>query len=147
MNLVPFEPGHIGAIDAGPFERLATEGIDPDRLARGLRVPGPAFTLVDDDGVPLGAGGLMPLWRGVARGWIYASDRLRARPVQLHRAVARGLALADAAFDLHRIEISVHADFAASRRWVERLGFRFEGVMPGYGPNKDSYVRYARIKT
>jgi hypothetical protein len=144
MRIVPFEPRHLARIEAGPFERLAVEGLDFDWPASGAPIPGPAFTLIDLDGTPLGAGGLVPLWRGVAQGWIFASDRLRRHPVTLHRTVQHGLALAEAGLALHRIQITVHEDFAASRRWVERLGFRFEGRMPGYGPNRDTYLRYAR---
>lgn len=117
-----------------------------DRLPHDFSMPGPAFTLIAEDRCVLGCGGLVPLWRGVAQGWIYASDRLRGHPVALHRTVYRALAAAEAALGLHRIEISVHADFAASRRWVAHLGFHCEGAMPGFGPNKDTYYRYARTK-
>jgi hypothetical protein len=144
MRIVPFEPRHLARIAPGPFERLAVEGIEFDWPASGVAIPGPAFTLIDSDGTPLGAGGLVPLWRGVVQGWVFASDQLRRRPLVLHRAVRRGLAMAETGLGLHRIQITVHEDFAASRRWVERLGFRFEGRMPGYGPNRDTYLRYAR---
>lgn len=117
-----------------------------DRLPHDFSMPGPAFTLIAEDRCVLGCGGLVPLWRGVAQGWIYASDRLRGHPAALHRTVYRALAAAEAALGLHRIEISVHADFAASRRWVVHLGFHCEGAMPGFGPNKDTYYRYARTK-
>jgi hypothetical protein len=144
MRIVPFEPRHLAHIEPGPFERLAVEGLEFDWSAPGSAIPGPGFTMIDGDGTPLGAGGLVPLWHGVAQGWIFASDGLRRHPVVLHRAVARGLAMAEAGLGLHRIQITVHENFAASRRWVERLGFRFEGRMPGYGPNRDTYLRYAR---
>jgi hypothetical protein len=146
MRIAPFEPRHLGCIEPGAFEILALEGIDPAHLPDGVALAGPAFTLCDDAGAPLGAGGLVPLWRGVAQGWLYAADSLRRHPVALHRAVSRGLRMADTALGLHRIQISVHEGFAASLHWVERLGFRPEGRMPGYGPNRDTYLRYARIK-
>ena len=40
--------------------------------------------------------------------------------------------------------MSVHAEFSTSRRWVERLGFAFEGAMPGYGPGGPPHHRHAR---
>lgn len=151
MRLVPFEPRHLAEIAPGRFERLALGHGEGDELACGVALPGPAFTIFDDGsddgGTPLGCGGLVPLWRGVARGWLYASDRLRGHPLMLHRTVRRALGAAEAALALHRIEITVHGEFTAGQRWAERLGFRCEGAMPGYGPNKDTYFRYARTRS
>lgn len=145
MKIVPFEPGHLARIAPGRFDALAAEGLDPDIPRNGAAVPGPALSFMDPSGAVLGAAGIVPLWRGVGTAWVYASDALRAHPVAFHRAVSRGLALAERALRLHRVEISVHPQFHQSLRWVERLGFRFEGEMPGYGPNGDGYLRYAKV--
>jgi hypothetical protein len=144
MRIVPFEAAHLAAIQPGRFEALACDGIDPALIARAGAVPGPALTIVSGARV-LGAAGLVPLWRGVAGGWLYASDELRARPVALHRAVLRALIAAERNLGLHRIQIAVHAEFGAAQAWAERLGFAPEGAMPGYGPNGDTYLRYARV--
>lgn len=145
MNVVPFEPAHLARIEPGPFELLALEGVPPGALRAGVPVPGPALTICDDAGTPLGAGGLVPLWRGVAQGWLFASDRLREHPAVLHRTVLRALRLSEDALGLHRVQITVHEDFYLSSLWVGRLGFACEGAMPGFGPNGDTYYRYARL--
>lgn len=146
MRVVPFEPRHLAAIEPGPFELLAVEGLPENVFRQGYAIPGPALTVCADDGAPLGAAGLVPLWAGVAQGWMFASERLRAHPVALHRTLARALDAAQSALRLHRVQISVHERFLASRRWAGRLGFLCEGAMPGYGPNGDTYYRYARLQ-
>lgn len=146
MRIVPFEPRHLADIAPGPFEALALDGLPAGALARGCAVPGAALTALDAAGRPLGAFGLMPMWTGVAQGWVFASDSLRAFPVALHRTVARALDAGERLMRLHRIQVSVHENFHTSRRWVERLGFACEGAMPGFGPNGDTYYRYARLR-
>lgn len=146
MRVVPFDPGHLAAIEPGPFEALVLEGLPADLLTRECPVPGPALTVLDAQGAPLGAFGLVPMWTGVAQAWVFASDSLRACPVVLHRTVARALGAGERLLRLHRVQISVHENFLTSRRWVERLGFACEGAMPGFGPNGDTYYRYARLR-
>ncbi len=143
---LPFKPAHLGRIRPGRFETLAIEGTDPRLIGAGIPIPGPAMSLADEAGAILGAAGIVPLWNGVGNAWVYASDALRARPFGLHRCIARGLALAIEHFGFHRVQLSVHREFARSQRWVERLGFRFEGEMRGYGPNGDTYWRYAKVR-
>lgn len=145
MRLLPFEPGHLALIRPGRFESLALEGIDPDALAEVSVIPGFAMSLADDQGRILGSGGVVPHWPGVGSAWLYASDAMRSHPVPLHRMVLRGLQAAETGLRLHRIQIAVHAEFVASRRWVERLGFHSEGLMAGFGSNGDPYIRYAKV--
>lgn len=146
MRVVPFDPGHLAGIDPGPFEALVLEGLPAGLLTRRCPVPGPALTVLDATDRPLGAFGLVPMWPGVAQGWVFASESLRAAPVALHRTVARALDAGERLMRLHRIQVSVHENFRTSRRWVERLGFACEGAMPGFGPNGDTYYRYARLR-
>ncbi|HEU0070940.1 MAG TPA: hypothetical protein VFS04_06575 [Alphaproteobacteria bacterium] len=142
--IAPFTQAHLAAIAPGRFDAIAAEGLDLAALAASRADIGPAWTAVADGRV-LGCAGIVPLWRGVGAGWLYAADEMRRYPVALHRTVLRGIAAAEVGLGLHRLQISVHEDFAASLAWVVRLGFACEGAMPGYGPNGDNYIRYARV--
>ena len=145
VRIVPFAPAHLTAIAPGPFDAIAVEGLDLRALAALRADVGPAWSAMRDGRI-LGCAGIVPLWRGVGAGWLFGGAELRRHPMLLHRAVARGVPQAMRGLGLHRLQISVHEQFAASLGWVERLGFVPEGVMPGYGPNGDSYIRYARIR-
>lgn len=143
--IAPFASAHLAAIAPGRFDAIAAEGLDLAALAASRADIGPAWSALAEGRV-LGCAGIVPLWRGVGAGWLYAAEEMRRHPVALHRAVLRGITAAEAGLDLRRIQISVHEDFAASLAWVARLGFACEGAMPAYGPNGDTYIRYARIR-
>jgi len=146
--IAPFAPHHLAAIVPGPFDAAAAEGLDLRALAAARADIGPAWSALARDETgwdrAIGCAGIVPLWPGVGAAWLFGGAELRRRPLLLHRAVARGLPLAMAGLGLHRLQISVHAGFAAGRVWAERLGFACEGAMLGYGPNGDTYIRYAR---
>ncbi len=132
-------------IEAGAFDVFAIEGMNLREIVITHGIPGPAFSAINDRRV-LGAAGVIPVWRGVGNAWLLASDELRRHPMVLHRYVRRGLVMVERGLGLHRTQIAVHQKFTAACQWAERLGFAFEGEMKGYGPNGDTYLRYARVK-
>ena len=95
----------------------------------------------------MACGGVVLLWRGVGEAWSLSAAGLSARALALHRIVAARLDRVQADHDLHRIQTSVHIDNGPGRRWVARLGFKEEGIMQGYGPLGDDFVRLARGRT
>ena len=145
VRIVPFEPWHLGLVDAAVFDRSVANLIDLRALASATHYNDPAFSVIHE-GCVVGAVGILVLWPRVAEGWLFASDELRRHPVFLHKYVKRGIVMLEQSFGLHRIQISVHAGYVTAQRWAERLGFAFEGEMKGYGPNGDTYLRYARVK-
>ena len=48
-------------------------------------------------------------------------------------------------FHLHRLQASVRGQDKIANRFVKWLGFKEEGIMERYGPNKADYIRYARL--
>jgi RimJ/RimL family protein N-acetyltransferase len=146
IEIVPFAPEHLLAIAPGPFDAAAAEGLDLRAMASARADIGPAWSAVMRNGEVLGCAGIVPLWRGVGAGWLFGGEELRRYPVALHRAVARGIPRAMRGLGLHRLQISVHEDFARSLAWAARLGFACEGAMPGYGPDGATYIRYARTR-
>ena len=127
--LIPFEPAHLALIGDAPA------WLAEPRHWRCL-TPGGALTLVGGDGV-LGCGGLVAVGGDRAEAWVVLSNTLRRRPVVLHRAVARALAVAPFAC----VGATVRRGFAAGQRWVERLGFVAVGATAG------DYVRYERWRS
>lgn len=45
-----------------------------------------------------------------------------------------------------RIEALCREDWAPARRWLQRLGFEYEGPVRKYGPDGSDFARYARVQ-
>lgn len=101
---------------------------------------GPAFSGFLN-GTLLGCAGVVPLWPGLGEAWIVLSPEGR-RHRAWYRAVARILPSIAASGRFRRIQADVVREFEAGRRFVERLGFKYEFTMPKYGPNGEDFVRY-----
>jgi len=144
IRIVRFEPWHLAMIAPGAVDLTALEGVDLSALGGVHAAHHMAFTALAGTAV-LGSAGVALQWRGVGTAWLLVSDRLRAHPLFMTRAVIRGIRKAEADLDLHRLQITVRAGYEAASRWAERLGFVFEGEMPGYGPNGETHLRYARV--
>lgn len=147
MKLLPFHRSHAQMIELSASQKplmLSMLG-DPVELAERYAAGGTAFTGVHE-GAVVGIAGLVVLWPGVAEAWALMSDRIEGLPFQVTRAIARGLFMEAQNFGLHRIQAVVAADDERAQRWIEILGFRFEGLMRAYGPDRSNYLRFARIR-
>ena len=133
--VVRFVPAHLADLDP--------PALDPGQLRRfaaAYRPSGPAFSLVEA-GRALGSGGLI-VKGGEGRAWAFLSDALRARPMLLHRTVARALPALAAHYELRSVVAEAHADFAAARQWLVRLGFHYEETLPAFADTTETYARY-----
>ncbi len=135
VRVVNFEPAHLAGLDPPAFDRAQLR-----RFAAAYRPAGPAFTLMEA-GSALGCGGLVIEGRE-GRAWAFLTERLRRRPMLLHRTVKRALpALADH-YDLESVSAEAHVAFTAARGWLLRLGFHFEEIVPRCAGTTESYARY-----
>ncbi|GAB4375580.1 MAG: hypothetical protein Kow00114_38820 [Kiloniellaceae bacterium] len=135
VSIVPFEPWHLADLEPPVFDRLQMQ-----RFAAAYRRSGPAFTLMEQ-GRALGCGGLTIAGRE-AQAWGFFSDRLRQRPMLLHRTVKRALPALVAHYGLCAVTANAHARFIAARRWLERLGFIYVGTVPRFAGTTEDYARY-----
>lgn len=134
MKLVPLAPEHLLALEPGNRERAVFA-----KLGRPESVPGPGVAALEGDRVR-GCGGVVLRAGAPPLGWVLLDDALRRRPVRLHRLVSRALAGFCARYGA--IAASVDPLDQAAVLWIERLGFRFAGGLPGYGPDGETYWRY-----
>ena len=134
-RIVPFEPAHLADLDPPVFDRRQMQ-----RFAAAYRPAGPAFTLMAE-GRALGCAGLL-VEGDEGRAWAFLSEALRRCPLLLHRTVKRALPALIDHYDLRQVTAEAHADFAAARRWLERLGFRFEATLPRFAGTTEDYARY-----
>ncbi len=137
MRIIPFRPEHGVAI----LPSLA-EGIElPERFMAGLE----GFSAVLDSGEVVACAGLSP-WEDfphIATAWAFVSRNITGPALYaVTRAVMAYLETRSEA----RIEACCRADFLQARRWIERLGFKAEGVAVKYGPDGSDFLRFARVK-
>lgn len=123
------------AIEVG-FDAFRRGVVPLDGLSRAVR----------DGEACLGAYGIIEMWPGVGRIWGFFSEPLvREHPHVLALHAKRDLQLAvDLGFD--RVEASCHTQHPAAVRFLEWLGFEYEGLMRRYSPSGDDNYLYARIR-
>jgi hypothetical protein len=134
-RIVTFEPAHLADLDPPVFDQEQMQ-----RFAAAYRAAGPAFSLVEGDRA-IGSGRLL-VEGGEGRAWAFLSDRLRQRPVLLHRTVKQALPALVRHYQLQTVSAEAHADFAGARRWLDRLGFRYEALLPQFAGTTETYARY-----
>lgn len=144
-RIIPFEFGHLKGLQAREFESRELdlldnlEGRTRDYLSRGM-----GYTCFIGSQV-LVIAGMFIQWRGLAEVWSITTPLVTAYPLAFHRAISHGLKVMAQSMGIRRIQVAIHADHQVSHRWIQRLGFKWEGAMPGYGPDGATYVRFARL--
>jgi len=114
-----------------------------ERVAKNLE-RGPAYTM-EVDGEIVGCGGIMPLWKGTGEGWIVTSELVPKYKKSVVIAIYYGLMKLMNDLKLERVQTIVLKEHMVSRKWLEWMGFKYEGDMPKYIGGR-TYARYALIK-
>lgn len=141
-ELVPLTTAHLDALIADPAP-LAR----PWLAARRLALPaGPGFALLAADGAVLAAGGLAPVFDGVAQAWAILSPRaVAAHGRAVTRCALRRLPDLAQTMGLRRVQCVVDMRHARALAWAERLGFRREGRLRAYGPDGADHWMLGRV--
>lgn len=143
MKLVPFAAEHLAQLDLQASQEYDTAFCTPDYGA--ALVNDMAWSVVDG-GVILACAGILPVWEGRAIAWALLSRRITPRRFgRFHLWVKRALDDAHAR-GIWRIETTVDPDFHNAVRWAAALGFRYEGHMRMYGPDRRDHLLVARIR-
>lgn len=100
--------------------------------------PDLAVTIMDGDRIEA-CGGFIRERGDRFTAWILLSDQVN--PASVYRAAKFALDRAN----LRRVEATVNVNSPKAVRFVEALGFRFEGTMVAYAPNGDTHNLYARV--
>lgn len=141
-KIVPFKAEHLQHLNGSVLGLMATWGIT-ELVA--LEQSGPAYTAMIDGDV-VGCAGVILSWRGCGEVWSVLADEAKLYPLFLHRSVKRMLNMIIEEHELHRVQGIVINGVEKGHAWMRRLGFKSEGLMKNYTPDKDSAWRYARCK-
>jgi len=107
-------------------------------------VAGMAYTLLLNN-QPIVSGGIFPLWNGVCEGWVISSKRIFDVKIKAAKLIRHRTDILCAANKVWRLQTTVKANFKMGLRFAEFLGFKNEGLMRGYGPDKSDYYRMAKV--
>lgn len=98
------------------------------------------------DGIPAAILGWYFVCPGVAQVWSFVSDEAKKAPIAFHKRVKELLEFVLATYEVQRIQISVRVGFKQGWKWASSLGFKCEGIMKHYGPDRSDYWLFARVQ-
>ena len=104
---------------------------------------GLSYTLLADNNIIL-AGGIIPIWDGVAEGWVMSSKRVFDHKIRAASAVKKRLDYLCINNKIRRLQTSVKEEFLTGVRFAEWLGLQKEGLMKYYGLDQTNYWRMAK---
>ena len=89
--------------------------------------------------------GLVVIGAGQGVAWMRLSAEVRKRPIWFYKITKKILEDQCRVWGLHRIEAKVLASSARDCRWIERMGFVYEGEARKAMPDKTNAFSYARV--
>jgi hypothetical protein len=138
-----FKPFHIELLKAQGVQQSQVRQVSyvPAGWANLARIPGPALTARLGDSILL-CGGILPVGPKMGILWALLSAQAGAHLLTLHRATQRFIAIDPP----KRLEATVEKGFPQGCRWLELLGFRFEGEREAYGLDGETHMAYVKIR-
>ncbi len=138
-HTIPFVPDHIGELNLSPDFPFESRNLDFFVKA------GPAVTLVVD-GRKIGCGGVAFPWDGMGEAWACFDVDVARYPLCAFKLSRKFLDDVFMACGMRRMQAMVRADAPRHRRFVEHLGFSFEGLLQAFDKDGNDFMMYARIK-
>ncbi|CAB4163723.1 hypothetical protein UFOVP806_42 [uncultured Caudovirales phage] len=108
-----------------------------------LQRGGLAGWIASQDGVPIAALGIMPMWQNVVTVWMFATDDFPKIALQLTRFVRRNMVPSFANAGIHRAQCFSMNGHVVAQRWLTILGAKRECVVKSFGSNKEDFTLYS----
>ena len=118
-------------------------GFEENRICN-YSQPGNAYTMWVDD-KPAFSFGMVILWKGVAEGWVMASQNvfdIRFLAAKTMKELTEEMCQRN---KIKRLQTSVKAEFKLGIRFATWLDLEVEGLKKNYGPDGSDYYQLARI--
>tara|TARA_B100000795_G_scaffold250139_1_gene218116 strand:- start:318 stop:767 length:450 start_codon:yes stop_codon:yes gene_type:complete len=145
IEFIPFENEHAEFIlDQGLNSKLLELKPEHRKYAYYLKEIGMSFTGMLNN-KPIAAGGVFPLWDGVAEGWVLATEEINKYPITFSKVIKLRCDMLLKNNSIKRFQTSVKADCDVAIRFAKFLGLKEEGLMKNYGPDGADFYRFARI--
>ncbi len=144
-QLIKFESKHIPQMEPRLWDEASVLGIkDVSQFTKIYESQGMSFTAMVDS-KPIASGGVFVVWQGLGEAWTFTTKEVEKNPLFFHRSAYKVLHETIKEFDLRRVQTTVMEGHTTSQAWLERLGFVEESRMPLYGPEGQTYIRFAML--
>jgi hypothetical protein len=142
MNSVRFEANHLKQLRLQPHE---LDNLDVNRLLSLIHVPTAEVWTFFHNGVLLAVGGYFTLWAGVVEIFMVPSvDGPRYAVVGV-KEVKKAIKTMQGVSTIHRMQ-TFTTTCPIRIRFVESLGFTYEGELRSYTKNKENYRLWAMVR-
>lgn len=145
MILVPYQPHHIDLLELRDHDigSLTCIGNSVESLKL-LHKYGPAYTGIHN-GEIVGIAGVVLFWKRVGEVWLVGSNKLTECKLSFHKSVIRGLSMVASGLGMHRMQGIVPIKYPNNIKWLEKIGFEYEGMLEKYGVDGSDCVIMKRI--
>ena len=133
FKVVPYEMEH--------GDEIIEFGMNDNRLD--MAIPGLSFTLFLDE-TPIVAGGIVPMWEGVAEGWVLSSKYIFDYKIKAASIIRKRLDYLCINNKITRLQTAVKEEYLTGVRFAQWLGLEKEGLMKYYGLDQTNYWRMAK---
>lgn len=142
IKIVPYSPGHWEFFEMKP---IFSAGIEKDTLDRVFyKTESPMVSLIRERRV-IAFMGVCVITKGVGDVFSVTSPHVQYCPVEFHKATLGLIDKYQKKLELHRVQMTVDADYKEGLRWAEALGFKKEGLLVKYGPDKKDHYMMGRV--
>jgi len=144
FKIVPYEVDHGDEIiEFGMNDKLMEIDASYTNNRLDMAIPGLSFTLMLD-ATPIVSGGIVPMWEGVAEGWVLSSKHIFDYKIKAASSVKKRLDYLCINNKITRLQTAVKEEFYMGVRFAQWLGLEKEGLMKFYGLDKTNYWRMAK---
>ena len=136
FTVVPYEMEHgVEIIEFGMNDKLMEIDASYTNNRLDMAIPGLSFTLFLDQ-TPIVSGGIVPIWEGVAEGWVLSSKHIYDYKIKAASLIRKRLDYLCSNNKIIRLQTAVKEDFLTGVRFAQWLGLQKEGLMKFYGLDK-----------
>tara|TARA_S200000501_G_C20769772_1_gene720033 strand:+ start:75 stop:536 length:462 start_codon:yes stop_codon:yes gene_type:complete len=144
FKIIPYQKSHGDEIYAfGMNDKLMEIDASYTENRLDTAIIGLSYTLLVDNNIIL-SGGIIPIWDGVAEGWVMSSKRVFDYKIKAASSVKKKIDYLCQNNKVRRLQTSVKEDFLTGVRFAEWLGLQKEGLMKYYGLDGTNYWRMAK---
>jgi len=104
-----------------------------------------AYSAFDGDEL-VACGGVMFYRLGFGEAWFLSTPLIKKYTRQILKISRYYLKMIIDEYDLYRVQATPRINWPIGYKFVERLGFRKEGILRKYGLNKEDCYMYGRVK-
>jgi hypothetical protein len=141
ITVVPVRFSHVKELQQ--LEGMFFTGVNDDKHVELVLTNSAGFTVMEEDKI-LGCGGMIMQWPGVGLMWLMATKDFKRRPRTLLRISEDILGRLRGKLNIHRFQVYVDPAEPRHIRFVEALGFTFEGRMLKHTIDRKDHLLYAR---